>query len=210
MTNPFIENVITQLVNRLIDGDVNAFEKIYRGYFSKVLSFVYRFSLSREDTEEVVQDVFLKLWEKRNSVNREKNLDTFLYVIAKNLVIDRIRTLVASRKRLQQLRISQENDIPQNATEQLVNFYELKEIIEQLIDELPTRRRMIFKMNREKGLYYKEIADLLNISQGTVEKQMSQAIHTLKTSLALKYHIHIDLIILIFLNFLLIFYLEWG
>ena len=111
MTNPFIENVITQLVNRLIDGDVNAFEKIYRGYFSKVLSFVYRFSLSREDTEEVVQDVFLKLWEKRNSVNREKKLDTFLYVIAKNLVIDRIRTLVASRKRLQQLRISQENDI---------------------------------------------------------------------------------------------------
>lgn len=203
MSNLFHGHVDRALIDKLIEGDVSAFEQVYRSYFSKVLGFVHRFSLSREDTEEIVQDVFLKLWKNRISIDREKNLDVFLYVIAKNLVIDRMRQLVATERRLHQFKVSVKSPPAQNSTEQLVNFYELKDIISGLVDQLPTRRRMIFKLNREKGLSYKEIADLLNISQGTVEKQMSQAIRTLKASLALKYHIHIDLIVLVLLYFFL-------
>ena len=203
MANPFVGNIDQELVNKLVEGDIIAFEKIYRDYFSKVLGFVHQFSLSSEDTEEIVQDVFLKLWEKRASIDPEKTLDVFLYVMAKNLVIDNMRKMVASKKRLQLSMESADNATPQNATEQLVNFYELKEIIDKLIDMLPDRRRMIFKLNREKGLSYKEIADVLNISTGTVEKQMTQAIKTLKKNLLDKYHIHIDLVLLVFLHIFL-------
>lgn len=189
------------LIKLLAAGDVEAFKIVYRRYFQKVLHFVYRFSLDKEDAEEVVQDVFVKLWNKRTTLDADKNLDVFLYVVAKNLVIDRIRKYVATEKRLHLLYHASQNSALQNSTEQLVNFYELKETLDRLIDTLPARRRMIFKLNREKGLSYKEIADVLNISQGTVEKQMSRAIHSLKDKLASQYYIHVDLLLLITLLF---------
>ena len=201
MPNP-LENVTgPHLIKLLVAGDVEAFKTVYRRYFQKVLHFVYRFSLDKEDAEEVVQDVFVKLWNKRTTLDAEKNLDVFLYVVAKNLVIDRIRKYVATKKHLHLLYHTSQNGSLQNATEQLVNFYELKETLDRLIDTLPARRRMIFKLNREKGLSYKEIADVLNISQGTVEKQMSRAIHSLKDKLASQYYIHVDLLLLITLLF---------
>ena len=67
------------LIKRLAAGDVEAFKTVYRSYFQKVLHFVYRFSLDKEDAEEVVQDVFVKLWNKRTALDAEKNLDVFLY-----------------------------------------------------------------------------------------------------------------------------------
>jgi RNA polymerase sigma-70 factor (ECF subfamily) len=184
-------NEITVL-SRLIAGDLKAFEQVYHYYFSRCLHFVYGYLPSIEDAEEVVQDVFIKLWEKHEQLDSEKGLSGFLFVIARNLVIDRMRRYAAMEKH--QLEMKTNSIISLNSsTEQQMNFYELKEILDRLIDELPTKRRMVFKLNREKGMTYKEIADLLNISQGTVEKQMSAALQVLKERLTIEYKLSIAL-----------------
>jgi RNA polymerase sigma-70 factor (ECF subfamily) len=188
----------SDVISGLIHGDIDAFRTIYDIFFKKVFHFVCRLSLSAEDAEEITQDVFVKLWEKRSSVLIDRNLNSFLYKIAQNMIIDKYRQYAAHECRLRKIINSDKTKIVNtSATEQLVNYYELSGIITCLIDDLPKGRRTIFKLNREKGLTYKEIAEILKISQGTVEKQISKALHTLKTALKVKYGILIDLVILL-------------
>ncbi len=190
--------IAPEIVAGLIQGDIDAFTKVYEVFFKKVFYFVRRLSLSAEDAEEITQDVFIKLWEKRSSILIDKSLSSFLYRIAQNLMIDKYRQYAARESRLQKIIIRDNvKALDGNATEQLVNYYELSGIISRLIDDLPKSRRTIFKLNREKGLSYREIAEILKISQGTVEKQISKALHTLKTALKAKYGIWIDLVILL-------------
>ncbi|MCG8306482.1 MAG: RNA polymerase sigma-70 factor [Cytophagales bacterium] len=184
---------LPELVTRLISGDHSAFKSIYRLFFSRVFHFVNRFSVTREETEEIVQDVFVKLWENRSSLNTDKNICNYLYKISKNQVIDRIRKNIAVSRHFDNFERKHPKVLTSNTTEQLVNFYELTNIISGLVEELPIKRRAIFKLNREKGLTYKEISDVLKISQGTVEKQMSKALHSLTSSLRNRYGIFIDL-----------------
>lgn len=191
-----------ELLSSLIGGDMEAFRKVYGLYFRKVFHFTRRFALTVEDAEEITQDVFLRLWQRKSFIEVQKNFSNFLFTIAQNLVIDRMRQYVAYDKRLQAIKVIQpQADL--NNTEQLVNYYELSDIIAKLIENLPAGRRTVFKLNREKGFTYHEIAELLHISQGTVEKQMSKALKTLTSELKSKYGIMIDLALL--LPFLAVF-----
>lgn len=196
-----MENIENQLSYDLLsgfsNGELNSFKKIYSIYFDRVYRFASRFSLSKEDTEEIVQDVFIKLWEKKKLIDQNKCLSGFLFTITQNLVIDKIRRLVATKKLMEKVSTKELRIVASESTEQLVNFYELSNIISKLIDELPSKRRTIFKLSREKCLTYKEISDILKISQGTVEKQMSKALHTLRVILKTKYGIFIDLFTLL-------------
>ncbi len=196
-----MNNIENQLSNDLLSGlskgEISSFEKIYSHYFYRVYRFASKFSLSKEDTEEIVQDVFIKLWEKRKLIDGNKCLSGFLFTIAQNLVFDRIRKLVTTKKLLEKVSANELQIVAAESTDQLVNFYELSEIISKLIDKLPTKRRIIFKLSRENCLTYKEISGILKISQGTVEKQMSKALQTLRVVLKTKYGIFIDLSLLL-------------
>lgn len=187
----------SKLTTDLKEGDVDAFKKIYNKSFNKVFNFVNRFSIRTEDTEEIVQDVFLKLWEGRLKIDLNKNLDSFLYTIAQNLVIDKIRKYASESKKLSAFKLIQYKKKAQNFTEQHIDHAELAEIINNLVDQLPTKRRAVFKLSREKGFTYKEIADLMKVSQGTVEKQMSKALHTLTANLKSRFGIMVDLMLFI-------------
>ncbi len=191
------QDVSSKLVLGLVEGDVQAFKKVYNYYFNRVFHFVNRFSIRTEDTEEIVQDVFLKLWENRATIDQDKNLSGFLFVIAQNLVIDKIRKHVSESKKIDKVRISYFRKKPENFTEQEVNYDELSGIIDGLVDQLPTKRRTVFKLSREKGFTNKEIADLLKVSQGTIEKQMSKALHTLTANLKSRYGIMVDLMLFV-------------
>jgi len=187
------QTITIDLLSSFKDGDLGSFEIIYDTYFNKVFHFTCRFSLAKEDTEEIVQDVFLKLWQKRATIDADKNICNYLFAIAQNLVIDKARQNIVAEKHKQNVSNNQGRDLTSNLTEQQVNFFELSEIIKSLIDELPPKRRAIFKLSREKGFTYKEISEILNISQGTVEKQMSKAIHSITSKLSSRYGYHIDI-----------------
>ncbi|MDZ7606263.1 MAG: sigma factor [Cyclobacteriaceae bacterium] len=88
----------SDLINKLILGQLDAFKKIYALHFKRVFHFTHRFSLSVEDAEEITQDVFVKLWQKRNLIDEERSFSNFLYTIAQNLVIDKMRQHVSYEK----------------------------------------------------------------------------------------------------------------
>jgi RNA polymerase sigma-70 factor (ECF subfamily) len=191
MSDPGIK--FQDLYRRLNEGDIESFKEIYHLFFQRVFHFACRFSLRNEDAEEITQDVFIKLWDKRSLIDTDKDLSNFLFTIAQNLAIDKIRKYVSEGKRVNNLISSRSKITSVDNTEQLVNFYELSGIVTKLIDGLPIKRRAIFKLSREKGFTNKEIADTLKISHGTVEKQMSKALKELKAKLKAQYGVFIDL-----------------
>lgn len=175
-----------ELFKRLRDNDLSAFNEIYTLYSRKVLHFAYSFSISREDAEEVVQDTFVKLWRKRDTIDLQKSVDVFIFVIAKNLVLNKIKQYSTNRDHLKRY-FSGLGTITDNSLEEKLNFKEIESIINDIIEELPEKRREIFKLNRFKGLTYLEIAELLEISPGTVEKQMKKALETIHEKFNLYY-----------------------
>lgn len=184
-----------ELIISLKQGEITALREIYHVFFNRVFHFACKLTFNDQDAEEVTQDVFVKLWQKRESIDSEKNIAGFLFTVAKNLVIDKMRQHAASEARLLSIYKAQKTGRQShNQTEELVNYFELSEIISKLIDDLPDGRRTIFKLSREKGFKNSEIAEFLNVSLGTVEKQMSKAIHTLSKGLKDKYGIMVDLI----------------
>lgn len=186
--------LLTELVICLKNGDLSAFEEIYHIYFKRVFGFTNRFTVDVQDAEEITQDVFMKLWQKRSAIDIDKNLSNLLFTMAKNLVIDKIRQHASMEKGLKNIGENHQRYISNSSnTEHLINYNELSGIISKLVDQLPDGRRTIYKLNREKGFKYHEIAEFLNISQGTVEKQMSLALKTLSKNLKTKYGIMVEL-----------------
>lgn len=166
-----------ELFRRLKNNDLAAFNAIYTIYSRRVLSFAYSFSISLEDAEEIVQDTFVKLWKKRDYLDPGKSADALLFVIAKNLVLNKIKQYSLDRTRLSQY--CQNKTDEHDSLEEQLNFKEMEVILDRIIDELPEKRREIFKLNRINGLTYIEIAKSLDISPGTVEKQMKKALETI-------------------------------
>lgn len=181
------------LFKSLKEDNLSAFAKIYTSYSKQILNFAFSFSLRKEDAEEIVQDTFIKLWTKRGNINENRSVESFLFTISKNLIIDKIRKITLDKGHLA-LYFSEKEAVMNKSVEEKVNFEELQSILTDIISALPTKRRRIFELNRFHDMTYKQIADSLNISSGTVEKQMNLALKTIKVKLA-----HYDIVICMFI-----------
>lgn len=163
------------IVNNNFDGsiihDEQVFKDLYRQYFVKL----YRFSLAlinlREPAEEIAHDVLMKLWKNRGSFTDIRNLDAYLYVSVKNLSLNYLR----DQQKLPCTDIEQLYDSASYITADPETLMISAEKIEQLnecINNLPAKCKLIFKLVKEDGLKYKDTAKLLNISVKTVENQL--------------------------------------
>lgn len=184
------------LVIKLKNNNRIAFEKIFKKYSERIYYFSYRYLKNKEESEEITQEVFVRLWNRRFDLKPELSFNSYLFMITKNAVIDLLR------KRNKETSINEsyhnfDNDIegqPDNSLE----YNELNNIVKKSVEELPFKRRQIFLMSREKGLTYKQIALKLNISIKTVESHMRLALKQLKKSIGDKY----DLTFIITITFL--------
>lgn len=170
-----------QLLRQLKNGDRKAFEKIYVKY-SKVLGFfLMGYLKSVEDTEEVIQDAFIKIWENKKAIDPNQSFKNYLFKISKHVFLNKLRRKnVEENYRNNFLANFSEED---NSTENSIIFSDYEEFYIKAVNNLPPKRRNIFIMSRKQGLTYDEIAKKLNISQKTVEKQMSEALRYLRTQL---------------------------
>ena len=156
-------------------GDEVAFGQIFKLYYPKLLVFAQAICKSRELAEEVVDNVFLKLWENRKVLPAIKNLNYYLLVATKHTALDYLE------KMKKQASISLDNieiefgDLQLNPENTLISAETIR-IIQAVIDSLPPRCKVIFRLVKEDGLKYREVAELLNISVKTVETQMSLAL----------------------------------
>jgi RNA polymerase sigma-70 factor (ECF subfamily) len=170
------------LFRSLKNSDLSAFGEIYALYNRQVLNFAISFSLSRVDAEEVVQDTFVKIWIKREELDENKSVEALIFTITKNLIIDKIRKIVATKENIKSYCL-ESACLSANCVKDEVQFEELQTIINNAVLSLPEKRRRVFELNRFEGMTYKQIADYLNISIGTVEKQMNLALKTIKSKL---------------------------
>ncbi len=144
---------------------------------------------SVHDTEELVQDVFIKLWNQFEYIDESRNVKAFIYKIAVNIIYDQLR-----KRKLEKLcaewssyKLSEQDDTTWNN----LMFNELQEQIDQLIGQMPDQRRLVFTMSRVEGLSYEEIAKKLNISVRTVENQVYRAMAFLKLHIDSKYILYL-------------------
>ncbi|WP_432713243.1 RNA polymerase sigma-70 factor [Pedobacter sp.] len=158
------------------NGNIKAFELAYHQWSGKVYSFVLKQCRREEIAEEVVQQVFIRLWEKKENLSLEFNLSTQLFRMSKTIFIDELRKAAHSRK--YQEKIEQSKSL--HFTENTLEHKEALENVYQAIGKMPPIRRKVFMMSRMEHLSNKEIASKLSISTRTVENHMALALKYLR------------------------------
>lgn len=162
----------SKFVSQLKKGSTSAFESIYNKYADKIFNVSKSFHMDQEEAKEVVQEVFLTLWESKSLLNENLSLNAFLLTITKNKIIN------FQKKKINELHRNRDfirYNSPTCSTENDLIFHDLKKFAFQFIDSLPSRNRQIFRLSREDGLKNEEIASLLKISSRTVENNIYQA-----------------------------------
>jgi RNA polymerase sigma-70 factor, ECF subfamily len=175
--------MIDQLALRIKLGDEQAFELLYRKFYVRLCAFANKFLNDPEVAQEIVQDVFAKIWEGREEIDPEDSIKSYLFKIAQNLSINNLRRKKVESRYIGIYKLVYIEQMEFSAYESLL-AKELEENITKSIAKLPAKCRKIFELSRSEGLKYKEIADTLNISIKTVEAQMSKAFRSLRIELS--------------------------
>ncbi len=169
-----------ELLLLLRNGDHVAFYNIYERYCKKLHAFVLRFIKQESDAEEIVQEVFVKIWEARNRIDVYSSFDSFLFTIAYNSTMSVFRRRITEQKYVEYLKSSQQVENKPDFTDE-IHFRELNEKVQQLLDDLTPRQREIYHLSRLEGLTHEEIAGKLDISVLTVKKHMANTLAFLKS-----------------------------
>jgi len=167
-----------ELVKKLKDGDSFAFEVLFYKYRNKIKGFAKKMVPAQIDPEEIVQEVFVRVWLKKETINPDKDFQSYLFSIAKHLILDHLKSAVNRKlyfvgEHFQHDLLAEDGldtTIPENAEEKLLS----------LIEQIPERRREIFRLSRFEGMSYKQIAARLNITENTVDSQIRNALAFLR------------------------------
>jgi RNA polymerase sigma-70 factor (ECF subfamily) len=168
-------------IDRLRSGDEEEFDALFRAFYPRLCGYAARSTRSPEVAEELVQEVFAWVWERRLTMDPKGSLEQYLFRAVRNRALkhlrhrsirDRFRSEVARRSR----------EICPTPEEQL-RYVEISDAAQRAIDDLPDRCRQIFLLSREGALTYGEIAELLQISVKTVETQMGRALKAVRSAL---------------------------
>lgn len=160
-------------VENLKKGDIKAFDDLFSKYSSRLLSFSFKYLKSNEEAEEVVQEVFLYIWDKREGLKPEQSFNSYIFTIAYNI----IRKYFLKKARDNSFKDDLIYSLlqPENKLDQVIDYKFLLEKVESYINALPKRRKEIFIKRKYEGLSVKQIAEELQISPNTVENQLASA-----------------------------------
>ncbi|MDN3205263.1 RNA polymerase sigma-70 factor [Algoriphagus sediminis] len=177
-------------------GDQKALEMLFHEFYQPLCQYAYSFLQDREDAEEVVQNSFVKIWEKREEIDIQTSAKAYLYRMIRNSCLNEIQHQKVKSQHQELAKM----DGPgmEQSSDSIAIHGELEEKIRQAMEKLPEQCRLIFKLSRFEDLKYKEIAVQLNISVKTVENQMGKALKIMRHELKE----YLPLILLLLENFL--------
>lgn len=169
-----------ELIASLQRGSVNAFEILFENYSQKLYRFSFSYLKSEAEAEDVVQEVFLKIWQNRSSLKTETSFQSYLFTIAFHAIQKSFNKKTQQQKfRLDLFEfLAAEN----SSLEEQLNFETLMARLDQLIEQLPTRRKEIFFKRKKEGKSIQNIALEMGISEKTVENQITEAMNSLRKS----------------------------
>ncbi len=177
-------NQITDLQNRISgEEDHLAYKELFTAFYSNLFHFAFSFIQNKQLAEEIVSDVFIKIWQKRKELEKIKNLKVYLYIAVRNTAFNYLE----KQKRTATTNIDQFTEEFRSIyfnPEQLMITAEMVALIRKAIDNLPTRCKLIFKLVKEDNLRYKEVATILSISEKTVENQLAIALRKIAAAIS--------------------------
>lgn len=168
-----------ELLKLIADGDENAFRDFFVRYREKLYSYVFRITKSTHATEELVQDIFLKCWTHRQTLNTISNPDGYLFFMARNKSIDYLRKLANESAMLE--KVWKNIVAARNTTQEQVDMQEVRRLINAALDNLSPQKRSVFYLSRYEGLTHREIAERLQLSEGTVRNIISEVLRHIRT-----------------------------
>lgn len=169
----------TELVKALSKGEIKAFNDLFQLYGNKIYRFALGYLKSVPDAEELVQDVFMKVWEKRADLKENLSFKAYVFTISFNIIRKYFIKKALTTKYFEQ-QIIEDIDLD---TVKAIDYQSTKNLIDGLINQLPARRKMVFMMSRFEGLNVKEIANELGTSPKTVENQLGEALKFIRENL---------------------------
>jgi RNA polymerase sigma-70 factor (ECF subfamily) len=168
------------LVDSLKNDDQNSFKEIYKRFRPRLYIFAFKILNNKEICEEIIQEIFIDLWVRRNKKEIE-NISAYLYKAVKFQIFKQFRKNNLIDKQVEDF----DEFISEFNVEEHIEFKELYYRVENLIANLPEQRRIVFKLSRDEGLSAKEIAKKLNISEQTVRNQIYSALKKIRASIKL-------------------------
>ena len=164
------------------NSDTPSFNSLFRFYYARLVKFAVQFVHTREAAEEIVSDVFVKIWERRSTLGEVRNLEVYLYVAVKNGCLN-----YCEKYSVVHLQLDMHGATELYDTGNSQKNLEMKELMHRLhmaVEQLPEQCRLIFKMVKEDNLSFREVAEILSISPRTVETQIYRAVKKLKIVLS--------------------------
>lgn len=169
------------LLTELQKGNEQAFKSLYEKYWEHLFSVTYYWIGSKEEVQEIVQDVFVDLWEKRSVLCIKKSLSAYLFAVTKYKVFDLIDAKVIRRNYLSQIRHS--STMEDFNIENSLILEDTQKSVTNALEKLPPKTQQIFSLSREQELTHSEIASMMNLSVKSVEYHISKALKYLKLML---------------------------
>ena len=181
--HPFLGDYSPAFLQQIAAGDEAAFRQVYLSFYKRLYQFARAIVKTREPAEEIVEDVFIRIWQQREQLPSIRNLRVYLYTATKNTALNYL-----SKKARESITEPFDHiQIELNGSavnpEQILITAEMYKKIQKAVESLPPRCKMIFKLVREDGLRYKEIAEILNISVNTIDAQMAIAVKRIAAAL---------------------------
>lgn len=170
------------LLKKLSNGDEGAFNEIFRRYYPKVNQFVFCLIKQMDDTEDIVQDLFVKLWIHRDTMKGIQSLNAYIYRLARNAVYDYFDHQVA---RSQYEFLQEKKEEAYTCTDEEFFALELERLITSTVERMPKQRQHIYRLSRESGFTNEQIAGRLGIGKKTVENHLNLALNDIRQVLSL-------------------------
>ena len=170
------------LVQRFIGGDEQAFETLFKKHYQMLLKVGQFLINDIEQAEELVHDVFINVWQKRENINSQASFKNYLITAVRNRCFNHLK----AKKKTTSIDDDEswaDELVADTATDTVANLKEVNLAIEAAVSRLPEQCRIIFQLSRYEGMSYKEIAETLGLAPKTVENQIGRALKTLKTEL---------------------------
>lgn len=161
----------------------DTFRRLYDKHAPALHQIAFRITRSHQQSKDIIQEVFLKLWGHRTEIATIDNMEAWLYRVTENKLMDFLRKMAADQRLRQALWNRAKTSVDE--TEELLEAKECFSNIHKAVSLLPPQRQLIYQLNREKGLNYREIAEALSISRHTVKNQISLALRSIQRFLLL-------------------------
>ena len=174
-------NIDIQTLNRLKQGEEKAFETVFKKYNAKVYNFVLSTLYNKNLAEDITQAIFLSVWEHRKNIDSQKNFESYLFKISRNMVYRQTEKMLLAYRYEEHIKMNaSEEDF---SLEENIEANSLEELIMELINKLPEARRKIFLLSLKGELSNREIAEQLSISEKTVETQIRRSLEYVRKKL---------------------------